>query len=94
MLRASWIPRLQNEEADALTNEDFRHFDPARRVEVSLESLDFGVLGPLMEQGQALYDEVEELRGTERARKALVGSGALLRRKKAPADTLRERDPW
>ena len=25
-LRADWLPRLQNEEADALTNMDFRHF--------------------------------------------------------------------
>ena len=59
-----------------------------------LEDLHFEVLTPLMEQGQLLYDDVEELRGRERAHRAAVGSGALLRRKKATADTLRERDPW
>ena len=33
-LRANWLPRLQNEEADALTNSDFRHLTLARRVPV------------------------------------------------------------
>ena len=32
VLRAQWLPRLQNEEADALTNCDFRHFDAAKRI--------------------------------------------------------------
>ena len=36
-LRADWIPRLQNEVADALTNWDFRHFDEQRRIHVDLE---------------------------------------------------------
>ena len=30
ILRALWLPRLQNEEADALTNLDFRHFAPEK----------------------------------------------------------------
>ena len=32
VLRAHWLPRLENEEADALTNFDFRHFDPRLRA--------------------------------------------------------------
>ena len=94
MPQASGTPRPQNEVAGALTDEDFRHFDPRHRVDVCLEDLHFEVLTPLMEQGQLLYDEVEELRGAERARRAAVGSGALLRRKRPASDTLRERDPW
>ena len=35
VLRARWLPRLENEEADALTNLDFRHFDAAKRAGVS-----------------------------------------------------------
>ena len=31
-LRAEWVPRLQNEEADALTNGEYHAFDPDRRV--------------------------------------------------------------
>ena len=30
-IRANWIPRLQNEEADALTNSEFHHFDRAKK---------------------------------------------------------------
>ena len=43
-LRADWIPRLQNEEADALTNWEFRHFDMAKRIDVDLAKLNFYVL--------------------------------------------------
>ena len=41
VLRARWLPRLQNDEADQLTNMDFRHFDPKERIPVSLERLGF-----------------------------------------------------
>ena len=47
-MRANWVPRLENEEADALTNWDFRHFDPARRLDVDLQKLEFGVLNELL----------------------------------------------
>ena len=48
-LRAEWVPRLQNEEADALTKFDFRHFKTKNRIDVSLESLRFAVEGYLAE---------------------------------------------
>ena len=41
VLRADGIPRLENEEADALTNWEFHHFNPALRAEVDLEKLNF-----------------------------------------------------
>ena len=41
-LRANWVPRLQNEEANTLANLEFRHFDPAKRIHVELEKLSFG----------------------------------------------------
>merc|ERR1739841_63675 len=44
ILRADWIPRLQNEEADALTNSDFRHFNPEKRIQVDLDSIGFRIL--------------------------------------------------
>ena len=47
VLRAHWLPRLENMEAHALTNFDFRHFKPENRVEVSLDSLKFAVLDGL-----------------------------------------------
>ena len=39
-LHARWVPRLQNQEADALTHGDFRHFDGALRIPLRLENLD------------------------------------------------------
>ena len=53
VLRAHWLPRLENEEADALTNFEFRHFDPALRVEVQLKNLKFAVLDDLFREGEA-----------------------------------------
>ena len=47
VLRARWLPRLQNDEADQLTNMDFRLFDPKKRIRVSLERLGFQVLPEL-----------------------------------------------
>ena len=31
VLRARWLPRDENQEADDLTNYEFRHFDPTKR---------------------------------------------------------------
>ena len=50
-MRANWIPMLENEEADALTNWDFRHFDSAWRLEVDLLKLEFVVMNELMDAG-------------------------------------------
>ena len=36
VLRARWLPRLQNEEADALTNVDYRHFSADKRIPVDV----------------------------------------------------------
>ena len=52
-LRGEWVPRFQNGEADALTNFDVRQFEVDKRIDVSLEGLRFGVLGRLLESGEA-----------------------------------------
>ena len=92
-MRADWVPRLQNEEADALTNSDYRHFDPALRVPVVLEELKFVLLTPLLESGEAYRAEVEAARAEEKARLATPAGKARFSRKRA-ADSVRERDPW
>ena len=43
-LHARWIPRLQNEEADALTDGEFDHFDHKLRIPVELDKLKFLVM--------------------------------------------------
>jgi hypothetical protein len=91
-LRADWVPRLQNEEADALTNGDFRHFSDELEVKVDFESLKFGVLDRLLRVGEAYFLEVEAARSQEKIRKARDPGGDSGKRKKG--DALRDRDPW
>ena len=106
VLQASWIPRLQNEEADALTNADFRHFSPKNRMPVELADLKFGVLDELMCSGIEYHDEVSALREKQRQLRiaapgtdagdqqpARAGWPARKRRKRAGA-TLKDREPW
>ena len=100
-LRADWIPRLQNEEADALTNWDFRHFDAKKRVDVKLEELKFLVLNDLFSVGEDYLTELNDLK--DKGKISRAASRDQLKRKhqsKSERDwgrkgrTLRERDPW
>ena len=52
-------PRIQNEEADALTKLYFRHFKIENRIDVSLKSLRLGVLEGLGDSGEAYFADVE-----------------------------------
>ena len=88
VLRARWLPRLENEEADALTNADFHHFDPKKRVEVTLDGLGFKVLPLLFQVGE---DYVAELERSKLKAKSQKAEGAKRRKM---GQSLRERDPW
>ena len=92
-LRADWIPRLQNDEADALTNWDLRHFDPKRRIVVELESLKFNIMNDLFSAGDTYLKELEELRAKCKAAAAASSDPGGKRRKKK-GDALGDRDPW
>jgi hypothetical protein len=98
VLRAKWLPRLQNEEADALTNLDFRHFDPAKRIPVEIDSLKFGVLHELFAEGETYISELEKAREMQKALSAKAvntGTGEGRKKKlKRAGDSLREREPW
>ena len=93
VLRANWLPRLQNEEADALTNSDFRHFDMSKRIKVDLDKLGFVLMNDLFSVGDAYVEELAILKDQEKSRK---NSSTLMppppKRKKG--DTLSEREPW
>lgn len=39
VLRARRLPRPQDQKADNFTNNEFRHFDPKKRIDVSLHTL-------------------------------------------------------
>ena len=80
---------MENEEADALTNSDFRHFTTALRVEVDLETLPFGVLPRLLENGETYIAELEALK----LAKAMGHDGAAKRRR-IKGEGLRDTQPW
>ena len=91
-LQARWIPRLQNEEADALTNGDYRHFDEALRIPVDLEKLQFRVLNELFREGDEYVKELDALKAAEKA--------AVTKRKGSSQDSIktpkkgRELEKW
>jgi hypothetical protein len=97
VLRARWLPRLQNEEADALTNFDYRHFSKDKRIPVDLEKIGFKVLPMLFEAGEAYVKELEEARKSEKARSRLAveeGKAQAGKKRRKVGDALRDRDPW
>ena len=92
ILRAEWVPRLQNEEADALTNGDFRHFTASNRIQVDFGKLKFGVLDALLKEGLDYYDEVEARKAAHKKAKAVEGEKP--KRRTRAGDCLRDKEPW
>ena len=86
-LRLDWTPRLQNREAGALTNGDFRDFHPDRRVRFDLDLFEDVVLRDMLEAGVDLYEDIR----AARAKCAKKGVQPVKLQKAVP---LRQRDPW
>ena len=57
-LGLGWIPREQNEEADALTNDEFSGFDSEKRIPVSWGDLPLDVLAALLKEGENFLQEI------------------------------------
>ena len=92
-LHARWIPRLQNEEADALTNGEFHHFDSSLRIPVDLGELKFNIMNSLFEEGEAYVEELGSLRKVAAEKKRATASEGPAR-KARKALPLSVRDPW
>ena len=88
-LRAQLVPRLENEEADALTNSDFRQFWPEHRIEVDLETLPFGGLPRLLECGEGFVAELEAIKLAKAA-----GHDSTAERRRLKGEALCDRQPW
>jgi hypothetical protein len=86
-LELLWTPRLQNEDADALTNSNFSAFDPKRRVEIDLAKLPFRCLPAYMEAGLELYAQLDVIK--QRAAQVPAAPQQVRKRKR-----LKDRDPW
>ena len=86
-LDLQWVPRDQNEEADALTNEEFGGFNPQMRVELEASSIQREVLPEMLGAAEQLYKEVQAAKaeGPPKQRKAP---------KAKPGEKLRDREPW
>ena len=91
-LRARWIPRLENEEADALTNSDFHHFRAENRIEVKLEDLRFLVMNELFATGEEYVQELAALKEGEK--KVTEAAGVTPAKKRRKGEPLSVRDPW
>ena len=87
LLSVAWRPRDENEEADALTNENFTGFDLSKRIDVKWEDLSFRVLPKLVRAAESLFEQLREARRLERPQ---ATKDAAVRARKR----LRERDPW
>ena len=84
-LQLHWLPRLQNIEADALTNSIFAEFTPEKRMRFEFGSFKGHILSDLLACGIELYDEIR----TSRAAKMHNPCSEL-----SKEDTLRMRAPW
>jgi hypothetical protein len=92
-LDLGWVPRDQNEEADALTNSDFSSFDPDRRIATAVDALPFLVMPRML----AVAEDINQV--VKAAREARVAGAASASRERAarqtrPEERLRARDPW
>ena len=87
-LRANRVPRLENQEADDLTNLKFKSFDSKKRLNVDLKKLDFGVLRQLSDVGDSYVKELDELKAQAKAR-AVAKDGRKL---ELAGESLRERE--
>ena len=96
LLRARWLARLQNQEADDLTNMEFRHFDPKKRIEVDMKKLGLNLMESLLQVGDEYLAELDKARALEKlkveAKRARGGQPDVSKGKKQ--NGLKDTDPW
>ena len=87
-LDLAWRRRDENVEADMLTNDDFHLFNKELRIQIDLSTISWKVLPWLTQEAEQVYREIAE-------RKKTRASGPLSKkRRKGPATSLRQTDPW
>ena len=94
VLRAKWLPRLENEEADGLTNFDFRHFDPRNRIHVDLKDLNFAVLDDLFKVGTEYVNRLEAEKAKYKAAKLAGKAVTEKKRKTLAGERLKDTSRW
>ena len=85
-----WVPRLQNEEADALTNELFEAFTEKNRIHVDFDNLPFIILEEMMELAGKLDEEVKLAKSSKEAK----GDRPESTKKAKKKGEMKWKDPW
>jgi hypothetical protein len=80
-LGLDWIPRESNEEADALTNDEFSGFDDNKRIAVSWSDLPLDVLAALLKEGESFLQEIAVHKENKKRAATLGSTPRKLRRK-------------
>ena len=102
ILAVHWLPRDENEEADALTNGHFGAFSPDLRLDLKWKDLAFLVLPGMLAAAADLFRKVKERELAARTAApspqavaevsgASHGAARMARRR---GSRLRDRDPW
>ena len=84
-LNLGWVPRDQNEEADALTNGDFASFSSGIRVDVDVANVRWLILPRMLEVAGEIY---------ERVRRSKEGEGPPKAAARPKSGSFRQRNPW
>ena len=82
-----WVPRLQNEEADALTNGDYSLFDADKRVNVDIENTEFIAMRELLtaaEEYEKALQAQKEAKAKEKSPPRADTPGKGKRRRSSP----------
>ena len=100
-LELEWVPRDQNIEADAITNQDFSAFTASREIKVDCATLKFKVLNEMLALGDTFYEERESAKEAAKLRAKMpmlpgtrVGKATVARGRKAKKVGLKETQPW
>ena len=99
IVRGRRLPRLQNEEADALSNFEFDSFDERLRIRIEEDDmgrlkLPFLLLNDLFDAGDAYNSDLATVKEKERAAAPASGGAPPRRKKKLKAEGLTDKDPW
>ena len=92
-LNLAWLPRLQNQEADDITNQNFEKFDASRRVRFEWGEVKWLVLDNLMQASQKLYQQVVAEREVRKTEPKLTAASKW-RKKMSAKERLKNAKPW
>lgn len=74
-MELEWIKREENQDADDLSNGDWRKFSEEMREDVRPETVEWRVLEKVQKRGEELYREVQALKEQKKAAKKAGGAG-------------------